>query len=316
MASKVKVAIVLFLVMLVPTSKATSDDEVMLYFPAVDTPNAASGWSSRYLRSTESLTTTNEGNGEERAAIPESFAKLKGYLDPVTVAKEGDTMPLSKESDALNEGSKKMNVPMEKLKNAYKVYKKWWATAMNSILRKDDEVKHLVQNVNNDDIEPISKILETKHFQRWYNMQRSAEDIHDLLGLPKGPALLESPLVWVWLDYTIWVGRNKKPEETIELLEKMFGSNVVVAKMFQDVSGVSTFEMKNHAAMLSDQFLNYWLKPEHDLGQLRTKLTHAGFTKERIAYYEKIYNQYHPAPKAPEGPKAPESSEVSGPVRV
>ncbi|RMX63199.1 hypothetical protein DD238_007219 [Peronospora effusa] len=96
----------------------------------------------------------------------------------------------------------------------------------------------------------------------------------------------------------------------------MFGSNVVVAKMFQDVSGVSTFEMKNHAAMLSDQFLNYWLKPEHDLGQLRTKLTHAGFTKERIAYYEKIYNQYHPAPKAPEGPKAPESSEVSGPVRV
>ncbi|UIZ25178.1 hypothetical protein KXD40_009087 [Peronospora effusa] len=109
MASKVKVAIVVILVTLVPTSRATSDDEVMLHFPAVDTPNAAPVWPSRYLRSTESLTTTNEGNGEERAAMPEFLAKLGRKKT------DADTLPLiSKESET-------MSLPMKESETKLKV---------------------------------------------------------------------------------------------------------------------------------------------------------------------------------------------------
>ncbi|CAI5728587.1 unnamed protein product [Peronospora destructor] len=274
-------------------------------------------WTSRYLWSTESLTTTDEGNGEERGFVPEMAAevgRVKRHAKIVPLAmEESETVLLKKESEvvnALKEESEKVKVPKEKSKDKLsymEAIKKWWASAVNSILRKDNEVKLLVKNVNDiDDASSITKILEEKHFQRWFNMRRSAEDIHNLLGLPKeGPALLESPLVWVWLDYVTWIGvTSKNPMGTISVFEKMFGSSIVVAKMFEDVKKVKEFGMYNHMMRLRQRFLSVWLKREHDWQQLRLDLTNAKFAEKKILYFEQIYNHnhYHAEPTAPEVP--------------
>ncbi|RQM10804.1 hypothetical protein DD237_008383 [Peronospora effusa] len=233
MASKVKVAIVLILVTLVSSSRATSDDDVMLYFPASDTPNAAPGWPNRYLRSTESLTTTNEGNGEERKVMPEILTKMgweKWHVDTLPlILKESEAVPLTRKVSGM-----KLRI--------FKALKKWWASVMNYILRKDDEVKRLVQNVNNDDIKLITTTLKEKYFQRSLDMQRSPEDIHKLLGLPKGPALLESPLVWIWLEYTIKIGKEKSVD-TMSSLKKILESDDAVEKMFKGVRKRKNFGM-------------------------------------------------------------------------
>ncbi|CAH0485818.1 unnamed protein product [Peronospora farinosa] len=208
MAFKVKVAIVLILVTLVSSSRATSDDDVILYFPASDTLNAAPGWPNRYLRSTEYLTTTNEGNGEERGVMPEILTKMgweKWHVDTLPlILKESEAVPLTRKVSGM-----KLRIS--------KVLKKWWASVMNYILRKDDEVKHLVQN-------------------------RSPEDIHKLLGLPKGPALFESPLVWIWLEYTIRVGKEKSVD-TMSSLKKILESDDAVEKMFKGVRKRKYFDM-------------------------------------------------------------------------
>ncbi|CAI5722365.1 unnamed protein product [Peronospora destructor] len=312
MASKVKVAIVLILLTLVPTAKATADNKVMLDVPAFDTLNAAPVWTSRYLWSTDS--TTDEGNGEERAIPPEMAAEVgwvKGHVKltvPLAMTESETVLPKTESEvvNALKEESEKVKVPKEKSKDKLSVYdaiRKWWASAVNYILRKDNEVKLLVKNVNDiDDVSSITKILEEKHFQRWFNMRRSAEDIHNLLGLPKGPALLESLLVWIWLDYTIWIGRmSKNSMDTISVFEKMFGSSIMVAKMFKNVKRVKNFAMYNHVARLRKQFLSDWLMREHEWQQLRLDLEKAGFTEMKILYFEQIHKQYHAVPKAPEG---------------
>ena len=90
MVSKIKVAFALLLVTIVPVARATSDDEVVLNFPALDTLTAAT---SRYLKSTESMITTNEGNSEERA-------NLNMIISEVVEPLESEMMPLlTKESE-------------------------------------------------------------------------------------------------------------------------------------------------------------------------------------------------------------------------
>ncbi|CAH0485811.1 unnamed protein product [Peronospora farinosa] len=202
-----KVAIVLILVTLVPTSRATSDDEVMLYFPASNTLNAAPVWPRRYLRSTESLTMTNEGNAEERGMGLELFAKLGKKKT------NADTLPLlmdtSETEQLIPKESEEVKMPEKESKNSLLIGSQVFKLSRaDSISTKDNKVKKLVETESNKDIKSIITTLEKEYYWQWYNEKRPAEEIHELLGLPTGPALLNSPLVWFWLDYTIWVGKE------------------------------------------------------------------------------------------------------------
>ncbi|CAI5731185.1 unnamed protein product [Peronospora farinosa] len=264
MASKVQVAIVLILATLVPIGRVTSNADVMLHFPAIDTPNATPGWPNRYLRSTESLTTTNESNAEERGFWSEFVAKMEWGKRNV------DILPLVKEESE--------TVPLITKENE------------KFILREDDEVKRLVKKMDN--IKSVTTILKEKYFQRWVDVRRSAEEIHNLLGLPIGPALLESPLVWIWLDYVICIKRTSNFEEPIAFFVKMFGNNIEVAKMFEGAEKV--FMDKDHGlGRLKEEFLLQWLKYETDWDNLLTNLELAGFTNDKILYYKTLYDQFN-----------------------
>ncbi|CAH0485816.1 unnamed protein product [Peronospora farinosa] len=288
MASKVQVAIVLILATLVPIGRVTSNADVMLHFPAIDTPNATPGWPNRYLRSTESLTTTNESNAEERGFWSEFVAKMewgKRNVDILPLVKEeSETVPL------ITKENEKVKASEKKRKNILSDNQALKTSQKKFILREDDEVKRLVKKMDN--IKSVTTILKEKYFQRWVDVRRSAEEIHNLLGLPIGPALLESPLVWIWLDYVICIKRTSNFEEPIAFFVKMFGNNIEVAKMFEGAEKV--FMDKDHGlGRLKEEFLLQWLKYETDWDNLLTNLELAGFTNDKILYYKTLYDQFN-----------------------
>ncbi|CAI5707151.1 unnamed protein product [Peronospora effusa] len=211
MASKVIVAIVLILVTLLIR-------RMRLLAGRADT-----------LRSTESLTTTNEGNAEERGVMPEFLAKLGwGKTDAdhfSSLEKISDTEQL------IPKESEKVKISEKESKNTLSDTQVLKMSQADSPATKDNKVKKLVENESNKDITSIITTLIKEHYWQWYNEKRPAEEIHNLLGLPTGPALLKSPYVWFWLDYTIWVGRENMVE-TLNLLRRMFGGDDELAIMF------------------------------------------------------------------------------------
>ena len=318
MVSKIKVAFALLLVTLVSFARATSDDEVMLDFPAFHTLAAAP---RRYLRSSESMITTHEGNGEERMSLHEYFAKLlpKKETKPLDSEMMMSFTKKSDEANALKEESQKVKMLQDKSKNKlsfYEVLKKWWASIINWILRKDAEVKRLVKNVNEitdkDEINRITSILYDKHMQRWYNMRRSAEDIHHLLGLKNGVELLKSPLLHTWVDYSFFIGRNFPYLDTIKVFEEKFGDDILVAKMFENLKEAHDMKMSAGWQRFETEFLQKWLEQEHDLQQFQKGLLEAGFSKKRVKYFVKEYKKFHPNVEARKWPVEPNVSDAAG----
>ncbi|UIZ25266.1 hypothetical protein KXD40_009084 [Peronospora effusa] len=142
-----------------------------------------------------------------------------------------DIKKISDTEQLIPKESEKVKISEKESKNTLSDTQVLKMSQADSPATKDNKVKKLVENESNKDITSIITTLIKEHYWQWYNEKRPAEEIHNLLGLPTGPALLKSPYVWFWLDYTIWVGRENMVE-TLNLLRRMFGGDDELAIMF------------------------------------------------------------------------------------
>ncbi|UIZ25260.1 hypothetical protein KXD40_009088 [Peronospora effusa] len=164
----------------------------------------------------------------------------------------------------------------------------------------DYKVKRLIKNVKN--LKNIKPLTTQKYFERWNKQQKSAEDVYNLLGLPKGPFLLKSPLVWIWLDYKLWIDTDSY-EKIINVLEEMFGGNDAVIAMFMHYEKVQNFGMPIKMAELREFYAN---KSSYN----RIRLMFHGF-------HAKLNEVDRPPPsKVPEAQITPKEAELPGPGRL
>ena len=292
MVSKIKVAFALLLVTIVPVARATSDDEVVLTFPALDTLTAAT---SRYLKSTESMITTNEGNSEERANLNMMIGKV---VEPL----ESEMMPLlTKESEEVKmrrDESEDLKMLWDESKNIPRVSEALWKWKdIFEVWRKDSEVEQLIKDINGiEDQHEINEIVDTvenKYFDWWLEIDKSADDIFRLLGLEGSPDLVKEPLLRVWMHYAARIEQsNQNPTAFLDRLAKKFGeklANEIMVKVYGNT--------KNAESMLIKQLYRELLKEgaaKVNSNEFAKRLESNGITDSAIAYWVKIFKLIHP----------------------